>query len=96
MALEGKDTLQVGKDGRDQRVLVKGLREAWPETGLPLDREQHDRLRGRALWLLVVEYLTQPSRTQAHLITEPAQYLRRYHLDRSWRMLAEEAPGGRA
>ena len=92
VALENKDTLQVEKHQHTHRVLVKGLRESWPEHGLPLSREQHDRLRSRALWLLVVEYLTQPSRTQAHLITKPAEHLNHYHLDRDWRLLAEEAP----
>lgn len=93
----GFDLYEAGSDGEEVRwVEVKSMTGSLEDRPVGLSRTQFDcaRERGAAYWLYVVEYATDPVKSQVLRIQDPIAHARTFTFDHGWSQIARTEPPG--
>lgn len=87
----GFDLFELDSDGRQIRwVEVKAMTGTLEDRPVGLSHTQfdHSREKGKAYWLYIVEYATDPARARVLKIQNPAGLARTFTFDRGWSQIA--------
>ncbi|MBP5953412.1 sacsin N-terminal ATP-binding-like domain-containing protein [Pseudomonas sp. P42] len=93
----GFDLYEAGRDGKEIRwVEVKSMTGSLENRPVGLSRRQFDfaRERGAAYWLYVVEYATDPAKSQVLRIQNPVAHAQTFTFDHGWSQIAQTQPPG--
>ena len=91
----GFDLYETGSDGKEVRwIEVKSMTGCLKDRAVGLSRTQFDcaRERGADYWLYVVEYATDPVKSQVLRIQDPVAHARTFTFDHGWSQIALTEP----